>query len=391
MYQGIRFIMILAVVAFTWAASVCAFAEETMPGKAETSGDCGACHSSATPSKDDLFPKNCSRTEKTEAAKADSAPKAPDVFILDKLSDIYVPVVFPHKLHASMEAMADGCTVCHHHSPPGKTLACSSCHNGDTNPQDLRQPGLKGAYHRQCLSCHREWSHDTDCSVCHAKRRAGQIAPKPDSTDILGSLHPKVETPDKFVYKTPGVDPESMVTFHHKEHTALFGKRCVDCHKKENCSHCHDAAAPQQKHVRQDPHEDCTKCHEISEDCSRCHKQEEPPGFNHLVRTTFPLKGFHKDLACQKCHGTSGSFKGLKPSCASCHNSEWFPDNFDHAKTGVTLDELHSMASCNMCHIDGLGKPAQCKGCHDDGRKFPESPSDTTTQDLSKAVSKRTP
>ena len=28
---------------------------------------------------------------------------------------------------------------------------------------DLRMPNLKGAYHRQCLNCHRDWAHENEC------------------------------------------------------------------------------------------------------------------------------------------------------------------------------------------------------------------------------------
>ena len=353
-------------------ASVCACANEPMPGKSETTGDCSSCHSSANPSKDDLFPRNCSRAQEEPLAKIMAPEDVPDVFILDQMSDLYVPVVFPHRLHASMESMSEGCSVCHHHGHNDKIMACRSCHDGETNPENLRQPGLKGAYHRQCMSCHREWSHDTDCTVCHAKRKPGQPMPQIDKTDILGSLHPQIETPDKWVYTTAGMD-DTVVTFHHKEHTSTFGKRCVDCHAKENCSRCHDAAAAPQKHVRQDPHEDCAKCHDISDDCTRCHQKEETPDFSHFARTGFALKPFHKELGCKRCHGDTNDFTGLKKDCLSCHDADWMPETFDHAKTGLSLDDLHGRLDCAACHAEGLTKPTQCKACHDDGRSYPDA------------------
>ncbi len=356
-----------------WVAPV-AYADDAMPGTKSTTGDCNACHSTAKPSEKDLFPRNCQREKNTDAA-TDSLANVPDVFVLDDLSDIYVPVVFPHKLHADMESMADGCAICHHHSPTGEMKACNTCHDGATNPDNLRQPGLKGAYHRQCLNCHREWSHDTACEECHVKKQPGVEPPVIDTNggDIMGKLHPNVETPEKWVYNTDDLEEGSKVTFHHRDHSELFGKRCVDCHRKENCSRCHDSAAPQEKHVRQDPHEDCMKCHDTEGDCARCHQQGETPGFDHFARTGFKIDTFHAEVACKTCHGQSGSFKGMKADCTACHEKGWFPENFDHAKTGLTLDELHQMADCQSCHTGGLGKQPTCTDCHDDGRKYPEA------------------
>lgn len=371
--QSKRVIIIL--LAAVLAVAPLALAQHSkMPGKTDTAGDCTSCHSTARPSEKDLFPRNCQRAVHGDDAEPDAATVA-DVFVLDDLMDIYVPVVFPHKLHASMESMADGCTVCHHHSPTGEMKACSTCHDGETNPDNLRQPGLKGAYHRQCLSCHREWSHDTDCEVCHVKRKPGEDLPPapPKGADIMGTLHPNVETPDRWVYDTPELEEGSKVTFHHKEHIELFGKRCVDCHRKENCSRCHDTVAPAQKHEREDPHEDCMKCHDVSDNCASCHRQAEVAGFDHFERAKFRIDTFHSGVTCRKCHGEQGDFRGLKSGCADCHDKDWFPETFDHAKTGLALDELHQMADCASCHQGGLGNPSVCTDCHDDGRKYPDS------------------
>jgi len=355
----------------TLLLAIGAAAQETMPGTAQTVGECSSCHSSDNPGLSDLFKSPCRRSRTPSGPVADRSEEAPDVFILDQLSSIYVPVVFPHKLHASMESMADGCNVCHHHDAPGKTRACHECHNGTASAINLRQPGLKGAYHRQCLGCHREWSHDTDCVVCHAKRLPGKAPELTDPTDIIGRLHPNVAVPDKRVYETPEQEQGSKVTFLHKEHVQLFGKKCVDCHMKENCSNCHDTAVAQEKRVRQDPHQDCSKCHDTSGDCTYCHMQQESTGFDHERRSGFMLKPFHHGVACGKCH-TAEHFRGLKRECGTCHAPDWFPEVFDHAKTGLTLDTAHADTSCNGCHPNGLGKPTDCSVCHDDNRKYPD-------------------
>jgi hypothetical protein len=307
------------------------------------------------------------------AATPTAATSAPDSFLLDQLTDLYGPVFFPHKLHAEMEGMAQGCDVCHHHNPEGKVLACRECHGGSSNPEHLGQPGLKGAYHRQCLSCHREWSHSTDCAVCHAHRGAGQVAPvTPESTDIMGRLHPNIEPPGKWVYQTPDMEEGPIVTFLHKEHIGMFGLKCVECHRRENCSRCH-GGQPVEAHVRSDPHEDCVKCHDVSDNCALCHAKEEKAGFDHGVRSGFALKLFHQTLKCSQCHPGGREFAPLDPACSNCHGAEWLPEKFDHALAGLILDETHTVLGCKDCHTSGLGHPPACADCHDDGRKPPES------------------
>lgn len=301
--------------------------------------------------------------------------QAPDVFLLDQLSEIYVPVVFPHKLHASMGEMGEGCGICHHRNPEGPILKCSACHGGSSNPVDLKQPGLKGAYHRQCLGCHREWTHETDCAICHAKREPGNEPVLPtDPTDIMGMLHPNIQVPDVKVFevKDEAMSDARFVTFHHKQHVELFGYKCVDCHQKESCSTCHDTGS-RHPHVKEDPHQDCAPCHQeqIDNDCARCHDaQVRPDGFNHGALTGFDTALYHSRIGCDDCHTTRDAtgFEGLEADCNACHAPEFQPRGFDHVVTGVPLGFLHVEASCGDCHVEGMGGKISCAGCHDDNR-----------------------
>ena len=93
---------------------------------------------------------------------------APETMTLSGLEKRYEPVAFSHSLHADM---GGGCGDCHHHSPAGQTLACGRCHGEPFNPQNLSLPGLKGAYHLQCLGCHREMdAGPVGCTECHARK-----------------------------------------------------------------------------------------------------------------------------------------------------------------------------------------------------------------------------
>jgi hypothetical protein len=331
--------------------------------------DCSTCHVSGEPTAENAELLSCPRPDAEPEAEHHQS-EAPDVFILDKLSDIYVPVVFPHKLHAGMTEMGQGCHVCHHRNPPGPILSCDECHGGPSNPENLRQPGLKGAYHRQCLSCHREWTHETDCVICHARKDPNvTFAPPSDTSDIMGMLHPNIEVPDVKVYVAEELEDTPYATFHHKEHVELFGLQCVDCHREESCNNCHDTMARPAR-VREDPHEDCVLCHqpEVDADCTFCHAEAPKGPFDHETRTGFSLTAFHAELGCRECHEGKTRFAKVEADCTSCHGMDWAPTDFDHARTGVTLDETHIAIDCIGCHNDGIGQPVTCVFCHDDGR-----------------------
>jgi len=296
--------------------------------------------------------------------------------VLDKLSDVYQGAVFQHKTHAAMAGMAGGCPVCHHFSPPGKIQPCVTCHDPQGRTADLRQPGLKGAYHRQCLQCHREWSHETDCSVCHQAKdvdTANTVAKKKaDATDIMGHSHPEISTPDKRVYTTPYPDGP-IVTFYHQEHVDLFGLKCVNCHHQENCGYCHDLNHPAaKKKTMVEVHAVCSTCHK-ADNCAKCHDKVERPTFSHAI-TGWPLGRYHQQLSCRACHPTGSPIQKLSIDCKQCHGG-WNQDNFRHAAVGLALDGTHSGVDCDDCHPQRrFDKPPACANCHDDARSYLKMP-----------------
>ncbi len=336
---------------------------------------CAACHTCDKPTAEEPCLRKCIRTSGEGAdEKMAATQSAPDVIVIDKMSELYMPVVFPHRLHATMEAMATGCSFCHHHETGEKPQPCGACHGDLTKPGNLWKPSLRGAYHRQCLGCHRDWSGETGCAICHAERAPGQpVDIKGDGTDITGRLHPNVQEPEKKVYPTPELEEGTMVTFHHKEHVQLFGKRCVDCHMEENCSRCHKNQGEAPKHERKDPHQDCAKCHNVDGDCTTCHTKDEAPGFDHAKRSGFALKAYHEGVACRKCHTAQDTYKGLRKQCDACHAADWAPAKFDHARTGtVTLDKEHAEIGCAGCHPKGMGGPVDCESCHEKDYVYPK-------------------
>jgi len=97
----------------------------------------------------------------------------PEIIMIDILSKRYGPVAFSHRSHAEM---VGDCASCHHHSKKGSTPACGECHElisvyHYTGAQGETRIGLKGAYHRQCLGCHKEMgSGPVGCTDCHKKK-----------------------------------------------------------------------------------------------------------------------------------------------------------------------------------------------------------------------------
>jgi len=136
----------------------------------------------------------------------------PDTVVLDSLVDLYQGVDFDHEMHTEI---AEDCTVCHHHSVgiPAtdercapchntesvlKSVACKDCHSAEpfsaqylseketeVGHYHLDKPGLKAAYHLNCLNCHVETGGPDGCEDCHERTelgnafyRSGSYAPK---------------------------------------------------------------------------------------------------------------------------------------------------------------------------------------------------------------------
>ena len=126
------------------------------------------------------------------------ADDAPDEVEISTLTNLYEPVIFDHALHLDV---AD-CSECHHHTtgqPPADesclkchanseetdSISCSECHNAKRfYPQDLKQrnadvyhidkPGLKGAYHLNCVGCHSANDGPVGCEDCHVLTARGE-------------------------------------------------------------------------------------------------------------------------------------------------------------------------------------------------------------------------
>lgn len=112
----------------------------------------------------------------------------PETVTIGAMADEYKPSLMPHRkivlsmvekmngselaatFHATPEAL---CAGCHHNSPASLTPPkCGSCH---AKPfQTEGKPGLKAAYHGQCMGCHTKMKLEkpaaTNCVACHEKK-----------------------------------------------------------------------------------------------------------------------------------------------------------------------------------------------------------------------------
>ncbi|NDV18695.1 cytochrome c class III [Pseudodesulfovibrio sp. JC047] len=161
--------------------------------KATSDATCQSCHNAPRPA-----PEATEAEVQTEAmtvlasrptSQAMVAVKdIPETVTIGALSNEYEPSEMPHRkivlslldgmkdnslattFHATPAAM---CAGCHHNAPATVTPpTCGSCHAKPFATDGM--PGLKAAYHAQCMSCHTEMKLDkpaaTNCVACHEKK-----------------------------------------------------------------------------------------------------------------------------------------------------------------------------------------------------------------------------
>jgi hypothetical protein len=179
----------------------CAGCHASMPVKPFAEENCALCHRVDRSALGPWPMDRASRAEVAENAFRDNSGRhagiadeqIPDKVVIDGLSDAYEGVNFPHRriFRAIEQRIADNrmagyfhdqqttlCMGCHHNSPPSlQPPKCASCHGEAFKHVQDGRPGLIGAYHGQCISCHQEMKIKepaaTDCSKCHKPKAAG--------------------------------------------------------------------------------------------------------------------------------------------------------------------------------------------------------------------------
>ena len=127
--------------------------------------------------------------KQTPATLADG--DIPEKVVIKRISKQYEPVELPHRkmirtlikniqnnqlaqyFHREETTLCQGC---HHNSPASaKPPGCSSCHGQPFDEKNIFKPGLKAAYHQQCMECHAvmgiEKPAANDCTACHIEKK----------------------------------------------------------------------------------------------------------------------------------------------------------------------------------------------------------------------------
>ncbi|NQT63268.1 MAG: hypothetical protein HQ556_09960 [Candidatus Marinimicrobia bacterium] len=282
---------------------------------------------------------------------------------------IFEPVTFPHRKHAHMSRMGDGCNTCHHYADDEIYDPCADCHTND--PKDLASglPSLNAAFHRKCLSCHRGWNASNVCGTCHLQQsQSSEGVAEPSNSPQKTYSYPEVVN-----FQTPEQE-RTRVTFRHKQHVEMFRFKCESCHRDEDCKTCHGSQQIETTISSElsTHHFPCSQCHDTLKEpgCEKCHQNKTTPGFTHEM-TTFPLKSFHSSRDCTNCHDPNTPVKKLDKTCTGCHHN-FELGSFDHAATGLVLELGHEELDCFDCHLDDdFSKPPDCVECHEDEMKFP--------------------
>jgi hypothetical protein len=356
--NAIRTLLILAVLSLPVAAGA---------------ADCIKCHTCEQPTPDEPCLSDCPRSGEQPSMADFAAMDLPEICVLDQLVDRYEPVTFNHAQHAKMSGMGGAsCRLCHHANEQGWVGNCYGCHPAHLAGRHVGVPDLKTAYHRQCMFCHKEWSHETSCEVCHAPRGTTSptaMPPKMKAEEKHGFKHRPLP---KVVNFTTTYEPAPYVSFDHASHTTKYGLNCFECHHSDQCAACHDSDASKfspRLHNFSNINT-CTKCHNAGR-CSTCHSQEAERTFDHAF-TGMPLKTYHQDLSCDRCHEERLTHGQMPRECHGCHG-DWSADDFNEAsfdhgtKVGVHLREFHEGLNCQDCHPgkDYAATPI-CHDCHDD-------------------------
>ena len=162
-------------------ASFCAGCHQSMEGGL-TKSSCLTCHTGPSVKRDfpkvnydpdDLLPENLPEEMSLNVLEKDYMPaKFPHRAIIKKLNDISNNNELADFFHKDQSTV---CSGCHHYSPmeqKKQVPRCSTCHSIKKEPRTTSIPSLLGAYHRQCLGCHKDMGIEpVGCAGCHAEKK----------------------------------------------------------------------------------------------------------------------------------------------------------------------------------------------------------------------------
>jgi hypothetical protein len=295
-------------------------------------------------------------------------------------------------------------------------VKCEGCHRPEKKYSQA--PG-------NCIDCHKEDDPHKErlgekCADCHITRDWAENEFDHDKTEFqLEGKHVEVDCKLCHAGEVYKKTPKECIACHqiNDVHQNRYGTKCETCHvtkewekvrfdhdketefrldgkhKKVLCDACHTGDLYEDKLKKE-----CYACHKLDDDhkgrngreCSKCHTSSswKEVEFDHEQDTEFPLRGRHRELACEACHRSSMTEEKLDKtclachqdddvhqgqqgeSCAQCHNEGGWGEKvfFDHDLTKFPLIGQHSTVTCEECHVSSEFQETEsrCNVCHDD-------------------------
>jgi hypothetical protein len=268
-------------------------------------------------------------------------------------------ILMPGELVSGHARFETDCNNCHEaFSKHSQSQRCIECHDHENIAIDIKE---KRGFHGRVVT-----GDVLNCKRCHS--------------DHLG--------------RDADIIHLDAQTFNHDQtdfalKDAHAGTRCQACHRSDK--KYHEASTKcVECHKKQNPHKE-----ELGTVCGDCHNEKswlKTSSFNH-DKTDFPLKGKHRDAACNSCHPNE-RYKHIAKICIACHRlndvhrsrygekcqdchaeKKWSEIHFDHDKdTKYSLKGRHRKVACDSCHKGKLYKDktsTACVDCHrnDDNHK----------------------
>jgi cytochrome c-type biogenesis protein CcmH/NrfF len=317
----------------------------------------------------------------------------------DVLGDQFQPVKFRHKYHAQI---LKDCSVCHHffeehynnqvvpadkcascHQSDNfknmsRSIRCDVCHNEDATPEVryvksqsgkmLLIPGLKAAFHRSCLGCHKEMGGPSTCGDCHLANvpdhstlisdykgaQTCEECHKGTTEQLLSSTHYKLSSPISYKFNkaksgNDGISDAGMIN----RQARLWANNATEAWNadfKGACRICHAGYGqlPYSAKGEAEPSEsdksniDCLVCH-VSEDYSPVTQARLKADFSGLTR--FAQKVNHTRTAnCKRCHLALTSISAdisISPVYSKLRGTIFEPAFDVHASIGLTCFDCH--------------------------------------------------
>ena len=242
-----------------------------------------------------------------------------------------------------------------------------------------------------CPKCHTPGNRSVDqkCLACHEELATRIVAGRGfhrDKKTGCPTCHPDHQGPDFQL-----IDWKPRTFDHAKSGYDLKGKHAgiTDCDK---CHNARNSPTGKREGTYLIQSTRCGFCHEdvhkgqFAKDCDACHAIDVPlkeVKFDH-ASAAYPLKGAHRNVACEKCHPQK-KWKGLPyASCLDCHRdphapslgktctkchteTSWKVTSYDHDQSKYPLRGKHVGLKCAQCHRTGKMEKipyATCRDCH---------------------------